>query len=624
MKKRVFAVLLAAILSLSVLAGCKPSDQPDDDTATTTTTVADQGGEDVGGEEETDPSGEEVTDPSGEEETDPSEEETLTTETDAKGNTVTTKKTYNKKTNTKTTTTKKQNNNGTTKKNTSTTKKQDAGSSDSPASPNYTMPFKETQTWSLFLTELSYQPIKDNTIKFETIYELTNVNLELDIGEGASAETKLMAAAASGKFYDIAHLNNTQFRTYKTSLFYDITDRIKTDTPNYYNAVKKEWSDLQLFSTGGRFYGFAQTDGGYQYDEPSVLAPWVRVDVFEDNNIKKPTTWKEWFEAMKLLKKKTPESQPFASRSTTYILNYWPKMLGQAYNIYYDDKTEKWECGVLNASVFKNILQFMKDCYDEGILDQNFDQSSDKNFQDLATASLTFFSIDSGTPFSKANQILAENNKKAMFIAIDPFASHLNGGKTTTWYWPQSINFQNAYYIGSQAKNIDELLFFMDWCYTDEGYNTNNYGKLGVTYEVSNGKAYVPEKVWKAKWPEGYAARGYEWMSEFGLNQSCFAPYMNVQDKHWENYNMDDDDMYNHPWLCNSVEVHKKGYTSAQFNLSPDVSPEMTERYNTLQNYLKGQIIAFIKGDREMSEYDTFVVDLKAMGIEELLKACNA
>ena len=610
MKKRILTLLLVALLVLSTLAGCGKDKPNDDTTTTTTTTVADQG-DDV-----TDSSDDQLTDPSGEEVTDPSEEETVTTVTDKNGNTVTTQTKKTNKTVVVNKTTKPTGDN--------TGKTTVSGGNDAPFTDVFSMPFEETQTWSLFLTELSYQPIKDNSIKFETIYELTNVNLALDIGEGASAETKLMAAAASGKFYDIAYLNNTQFRTYKTSLFYDITDRIKTDTPNYYNAVKKEWSDLQLFSTGGRFYGFAQTDGGYQYDEPSVLSPWVRVDVFEDNNIKKPTTWKEWFEAMKLLKKKIPESQPFASRSTTYILNYWPKMLGQAYNIYYDDKTEKWECGVLNASVFKNILQFMKDCYDEGILDQNFDQSSDKNFQDLATASLTFFSIDSGTPFSKANQILAENNKKAMFIAIDPLASHLNDGKTSTWYWPQSINFQNAYYIGSQAKNIDELLFFMDWCYTPEGYNTNNYGKLGVTYEMSNGMAYVPEKVWKAKWPEGYAARGYEWMSEFGLNQSCFAPYMNVQDKHWENYDMDDQDMYNHPWLCNSVEVHKKGYTSAQFNLSPDVSPEMTERYNTLQNYLKGQIIAFIKGDREMSEYDAFVADLKSMGIEELLKACNS
>ncbi|MBQ6829495.1 MAG: extracellular solute-binding protein, partial [Clostridia bacterium] len=333
MKMRILAVLLAALLCLSLLAGCKPSDKPDDGTTTTTTTA--QGDTDPSGEDVTDPSGEDVTDPSGEEGTDPSEEETIVT--DENGKTQATKKTNRtiaKKTTTKkvTTTTKK---GDTTKKNTTTTKGGGNSGTDKPATPTFSMPFEETQTWSLFMTEHAYQPIKENSLKFDAIYELTNVDLQLDIGESGSAQTKLMAAAASGKMYDITFITNTQFRTYKTSLFYDITDRIKTDTPHYYEAVKRDWDDLQLYSTGGRFYGFAQTEYNYLYDEQSVMCPQIRVDVLENNNIKCPTTWKEWFEAMKVLKKKYPNSQPYASRSMPYILDYWTKMLGQEYNIYY-------------------------------------------------------------------------------------------------------------------------------------------------------------------------------------------------------------------------------------------------------------------------------------------------
>ncbi|MBQ6830174.1 MAG: extracellular solute-binding protein, partial [Clostridia bacterium] len=489
----------------------------------------------------------------------------------------------------------------------------------------FSMPFEETMKWTLFMTEHAYQPIKTDTIKFDAVYELTNVELDVDVGESGSAQTKLMAAAASGKMYDITFLGNTQFRTYKTSLFYDLTDRIKTDLPNYYAAIKDEWNDLMTFATGGRLYGFAQTEYKYLYDEQGVLMPYIRVDIFENNNLKKPTTWKEWFESMKILKKKYPDSQPYASRSLDYILRYWTKQLGQAYQIYYNVEDAKWECGVLNASKFKNILQFMKDCYDEGILDQNFDQSSEKNFQDLATASKTFCTIDSGSPTSKANQILQETDKNAAFYAIDPLASHLNGGKTTTWYWPQSSNYQSMYYISSQAAHLEELLFFMDWCYTDEGVNTNNYGKLGETYELDkDGMAYVPEKLWKQKWPEGGGVHVYDWMSTFGLNQLCFAPYMNNQDQRWENFEWYPEEDYTHPWICDSSEEYRKGYASAQLNVAPDVSTELTARYDTLQAYIRNQIVGFIKGTREMSEYDVFVNDLKSMGIQELLDACNA
>ncbi len=492
-----------------------------------------------------------------------------------------------------------------------------------------TIPFQETMKWSLFMTENANQPINPDAIKFDALYELTNVELDIDIGVGASVNTKLMAAAAAGKMYDITYITNTQFRTYKTSLFYDITDRIKTDTPNYYRAVERDWDDLQLFSRGGRFYGFAQTEYNYLYDEQSVLCPQIRVDILENNSIKLPTTWREWFEAMRILKKKYPDSRPYAGRSTDDMLDYWSKMLGQEYNIYYNAENERWYCGVL-VSRFKSVLQFMKDCYDEGILDQNFDVSSEANFQKSTTTSRTFFTIDSDAAMAQTNEALQAADENAMFVPIAPFSSHLNGNKTTTWYYPQSANFQSMYYIGAQANHMDELLHFMDWCYTDEGAHTNNFGLLGETYELDeNGDPYVPEKLWRGKWPGGIAENGYDWKSEYGLNQFCFAPYMNgspdaKNTSFWEKDNSLKKTYANrHAWQVDGVTEYQKGYASKRLNVIPDVPEDMVHRYDTLQTYIRNQIVFFIKGNRPMSEYDTFVNDLKAMGIEDLLDACN-
>ncbi|MBQ6830053.1 MAG: hypothetical protein IJO59_02885 [Clostridia bacterium] len=619
MKMRILAVLLAALLALSLLAGCKPSDKPNDDTTTTTTTA--QGDTDPSGEDVTDPSGEDVTDPSGEEETDPSEEETVVT--DENGKTQATKKTNRtiaKRTTTKkgTTTTK---NGDTTKKNTTTTK----GSGDSVVlKPGRTMPLDTTAKWTVFLKEHSYQPIKTDVLKFDALYELTNVELDIDIGDGASASTKLMAAAASGKFYDISVLTLTEFRTYKNSLFYDITDLInEKDLPNYYAEVKEHWNDLQLFSTSGRFYGFASAEYG-DY-ESSVMMPRIRVDIFEENNLKCPTTWKEWFDAMKTLKKKYPDSAPYASRSSTYILNYWTKMLGEAYNINYNAEKVKWECGVLNAGVFKNILQFMKDCYDEGILDQGFDASSEKNFQDLATASKTFFTIDSGSPTAKAEEILQQTNKNAKFVGIMPFKSHFVGNTVNTYMFTEAQDYQSMYYIGSQAERMEDLLFFMDWCYSKEGGFTNNFGKEGVTYKLDkNGEAYVPKDVWKPfADKDGININNYEMWGKYGLNLHCFAPMHDITGETLEDYDYKAHYGELHEWGIDAYEEAGKGYASKLFNLSPDVSEELVQRYDTIRAYITAQVIAFIKGDRDMNEYNNFVADLKAMGIEELLAEAN-
>ena len=119
-------------------------------------------------------------------------------------------------------------------------------------------------------------------------------------------------------------------------------------------------------------------------------------------------------------------------------------------------------------------------------------------------------------------------------------------------------------------------------------------------------------------------------MSEYGLNQLCFAPYMdntpNVKDTgSWKNgTSIKETYVDMHEWQVNGQAEYKKGYASKGLNISPDVSTEMTARYDTLQTYIRTQVVAFIKGGREMSEYSTFVNDLKSMGIEELLAACNA
>ena len=613
MKKRMLAILLAALLVLTVFAGCGKDKGGDDTTTTTTTTVADQG-DDV-----TDPSGDDVTDPSADGVSDPSDGETETTETDADGNTVTTKTKKTNKTVVVSKTTKKTDGKQTNK----TTVSGGNSKEEDPVLIGMTMPLEETATWSVFLKEHSYQPIKTDVLKFDTIYELTNVDLQIDIGDGTSAKTKLMAAAASGKFYDISVLNLSEFRTYKRSLFYDITDLIKTQLPNYYAEVKEHWNDLQLFSTGGRFYGFASAEYG-NYDS-SVMMPYIRVDILEDNNIKKPTSWKEWFDAMKLLKKKYPSSQPYASRSSTYILDYWTKMLGSAYNINYNAEAVKWECGVLNASVFKNILQFMKDCYDEGILDKNFDASSEKNFQDLGVSSNTFFTIDSGSPTAKVEAILKETDKDADFVGVMPFTSHFIGNKVSTYMFTEAQDYQAMYYIGSQAERIDELLFFMDWCYTKEGTFTNNFGKEGVTYKLDkNGEAYVPKDVWKPFADENELNyNSYELWGKYGLNLHCFAPMHDITSEALEDYDYKAHYGELHEWGVDAYEEAGKGYASKKFALTPDVSEEMVARYDTIQAYIRTQVIAFIKGDRDMSEYNTFVSDLKSMGIEELLAEAN-
>ena len=171
------------------------------------------------------------------------------------------------------------------------------------------IPLSKPITFTLFLEEHSSQPVKTDALKWKAIAKKTNVTLDVDVGVGSAATTKLAAAAASGKMYDISCIKHGKLTTMKPTLFLDLTKRInKDETPNYYNLVKNDLADMKLLRVGGKVLGFSMyvTDtfenGKWGPYETAACPMGIRMDILENNGLKAPTTWDEWFNVMKKLK----------------------------------------------------------------------------------------------------------------------------------------------------------------------------------------------------------------------------------------------------------------------------------------------------------------------------------
>lgn len=100
--------------------------------------------------------------------------------------------------------------------------------------------FSEPLTLTLLLGEHVNQPIKANTVKFQELQELTNVTLDIDVTPSSAYDAKLIASMASGKLYDLQKIDISQMRKYSTDLYLDVTDRMKTQVPNYYERIKND------------------------------------------------------------------------------------------------------------------------------------------------------------------------------------------------------------------------------------------------------------------------------------------------------------------------------------------------------------------------------------------------
>lgn len=471
-------------------------------------------------------------------------------------------------------------------------------------------------SYTLFMTEHVNQPILTNAPKWAEIAKKTNVTLKVDVGVGSSAQTKLSAAATSGKMYDITYLSNDQLKTYNAALFMEITaDIMKNKTPNYYRLIKDD-ADLKRFTVGGKYLGFAQFEKNNAGTSPVTTA--IRYDVLDKHNLAVPETWDEWFDTMKQLKKLYPDSTPFSGRWYKYILDYWEQALGMQHKIHLDRKSQKWICGVMQPE-YRTVLQFMKKCYNEGILDRGFYTCNEKTFADGAAAGRVFFWIDNGMNAYKQTDTLRQTNPDALIFAM-PLMTNSFGKKCGLAY-TQSVNYSQMYCLSASVKDPDTLLRFMDWCYSEEGLLVNSYGRKGIDYQVdAKGVPYVPESVWK-KYAGGGSLR-YDWMSKLGLGQLCFAPYYIANGLVWEN-EVDESDKYGNEKEIYAQDV-KEGNFEPLLLVSPDVDLKTISRSDTIEKFIESNVVAFIKDQRPISEFNQFINDLKKIGVEAVLKTYNA
>lgn len=487
----------------------------------------------------------------------------------------------------------------------------------------YTMPFDKPVTFTVFLAEHPSQPIKTDAMKWNAITEMTNVTLDVDFVAQSAAANRLVAATATGIMYDITWMQYMWLRNMKTTGFMDVTEVMKTETPTYYSLVGDD-PNLKLYRVFGKYMGFhmvVSDELGKPYEKKG-LSTAIRKDILDDANLKVPTTWQEWFDVMKKLKQRHPESTPFSGRDINKVTNNMAQaMTGYDYSISYNPTLKQYVCGATQSS-FRPLLQFMKNCYDEGIFDPNFDKTSPATFNEAATSNKLFFWIDNGVNLVSQNNALQAIDKDAKFVEMNLMKSHLNGDKKSGFAFSQASNYATMLCISDTAKNKKELLHFIDWCYSEEGLLINNAGKQGVTYDLnSDGTPYFQKSVW-----EKFASNAmpeYALMSYYGFGQLCFSPHvLSGAGIEWKGRTVE---------TTTKDAAFQKQYDADMaagcyvdsLALQPDVDNTMQSRIVTINRYISNQMVKFIKGDRPLSEFNTFINELNKMGVNEVVAACN-
>ena len=229
----------------------------------------------------------------------------------------------------------------------------------------------EKITWSVTSAVTNH----NDTFFAQTLRKMTGVNVQFDTYPISTAMEKIKILAASKNLPDIIGqgLDTTMADDLcMQGAFAAVEDYIDV-LPNFKRVFvddeSKNWVFKSYCAPDGKLYGYY---GWGPTREINTNATMYRKDIFDKHGLKMWNNPDEFYAVAKKLKELYPDSVPYTTKSGDAIFKALGVSWGfEAYQPYYDEDQRKWLYADIQPE-FKDMLDFVKKCYDEGLIDPEF------------------------------------------------------------------------------------------------------------------------------------------------------------------------------------------------------------------------------------------------------------
>lgn len=479
----------------------------------------------------------------------------------------------------------------------------------------------EPLTFTMLYSDHPNYPSKDDWLLWSAITERTNVTLDPTLVPMSDYDQKRSLLIGAGDApYIIAKTYPGQEEAFVASgAVLAVSDYVDL-MPNFQNKVE-EWGledNLdQLRQEDGKFY---LLPGLHE-------APWqdytiaMRTDVLTDLGLETPTSWDEFRTTLEAIKAENPDSYPFSDRfSVTYpggnILGIaslaFGTNAGWAYaNETWDGDAEEF---VVTAATpeYKELVEYFRGLVADGLMDpESFTQDDDAAIQKFVTGESFAISTNAQTIVNDYEPGLAENFPEATVAKI-PFPC----GPAGCVLNPVS-QIENGIMISAAAAddpNFVAMMQFVDWLwYSDEGQEFVKWGVEGVTYNKVDGVRTLAEDVDYVGLNPG-ASKHLQ--RDFGFSGGNFA-YGGTSDLLWSTFSDAEVDFQE------SIADYEMIELPPPAPLNEAEREQVTLLETTLNDSVSQGTLQFILGQRDMSEWDSFVAELEGKGSTQFVDIVN-
>lgn len=440
--------------------------------------------------------------------------------------------------------------------------------------------------------------------------EAGNMTIEVMLIAQSDREAKMQTLIAGGNIPDmIYHEDEDWYWEYGERLFVQM-DQYWDQLPNLVSRLEKYPNFYKNFQcSDGNIYGvplIMDSKGYYSY-------MWmIRGDIVEAAGMPMAdvTTLDDFTAALRLIKEAKGMS-PWVARlnkdEPTFITRA-AGAFGTGEKIYYNIEDSMYKLGPMDDN-YKLMIETLAMYYDEGLIHPEIFSMSDQTWEQSILNDEGYFFIDN----YKAKWVPDDSDRADFQVMLPP---EINGKR---YYGaqdrPHASPSVKYWVISNKTEALDNLLVALNWAYSDEAVNLFNYGILDETYKIIDG---APKLVWEG----GPTAENYY---EDNIKPLGIRSGRNVFAVTTESYLAQT--LNGREFILERVNYYEDNGVVASaapvFAFSEEDGDRVKMIEASIDTHISEQIARFITGIRDLSEYDAFVEELKAMNSDELVEIYN-
>lgn len=466
-------------------------------------------------------------------------------------------------------------------------------------------------------------------ITLQELEKRTNIHINWTFAARDTTEVTLMVA--SGDWADVVdNANNTYPGGVSAGaadgVFLELTDAINDWMPNYKSYLDAD-PDLIRNSkdANGNVYFLSKI---YKESAPIMWGAFVRADWAKDLGYDPAEidTYDEYYDVMMAMKSEHDMDSVFRLMSSGVSiyggLTYGYDVNGalwtgaNEYPLYAEDGVVKF--ATLEEG-FKDYLKMMNKWYESGLISSDFVSNTDRDMfaSGGATGEFGVFYAN----ISHVTNLYGQTTEDGYELA--PLAEPtVNEG--------DQLHFSGSFYnrfadncmtILADTEYFEEICRFTDYLFSDEGATLMNYGIEGTSYDVVDGEIQL-NKEWFDDCPTMPRAGNFNDVRTGMLGAgiyTCLLDYWGFYNNYYTDVQLQTQEV----WSSRTPETLAESWEMPAF-IQNYMSLEDNSSVNTylgdIGTYLEQMVPAFIMGQKDIdAEWDAFVQNQKDMGIQDVI-----